>query len=290
MKRRNLFLLLAALVTLSCMFCMTSCKKDNAGGQGKRWSPESGQQPQAGDEYVNPYDESTLVWIPGGEFQMGSEDGDQDEKPRHKVTIEGFWIGKYEVTNKQYQKFLRATGFPEPQYWDDPDYREPETKPVTGVKWYEAQGYCEWANLRMPTEAEWEYAARAGRNNDYGTSSGSIGHDLANFWGVEGKDTWLHTPGPVGSFAPNPYGLYDMAGNVFEWTSSLYYRYPYIGTDRREDPEARYQRVMRGGSWKFSSGECRSTYRRHFAMHLRYDYVGIRVAKSMQMQKGAAGR
>ncbi len=288
MNKRNVFWALAVMFILATVTGIFACKKDNAAGSGRRWSPESGRAPQAGEEYINPYDESVLVWIPGGEFQMGSEDGDADEKPRHKVTIEGFWMGKYEVTNKQYQKFLRATGFPEPQYWDDPDYNAPE-KPVTGVKWYEAQGYCEWANLRMPTEAEWEYAARAGRNNEYPTSSGSISHDLANFWGVEGKDTWLNTPAPVGQFPPNPFGLYDMAGNVFEWTSSLYYRYPYIGTDGREDPEARYQRVMRGGSWQFSSGECRSSFRRNFAMHLRYDYVGIRVAKSMQVQK-AGGR
>ncbi|MCX7678118.1 MAG: formylglycine-generating enzyme family protein [Spirochaetes bacterium] len=284
MKRRSVFYLLLSICISALIFTVIACKKDNQ-NTGRRWSPESGRMPQAGDEYVNPFDESVLVWIPGGEFYMGSEEGDPDEKPRHKVTVEGFWIGKYEVTNKQYQKFLRATGFPEPQYWDDPDYNKPEL-PVTGVRWYEAVGYCEWANLRLPTEAEWEYAARGGRDYEYPTANGSISHDLANYWGVEGKDTWLNTPAPVGQFPPNPYGLYDMAGNVFEWTSSLYYRYPYISTDGREDQEARYFRVMRGGSWQFSSGECRSAFRRRFDMHLRYDYVGIRVAKSMQVQRG----
>ena len=283
MKKRgkNLFLLMLvwSMVIGSCIYCVSGCSKDNRSPDAKQWTPQSGRAPVAGDEYTNPSDGSVLVWIPGGEFMMGSTDGDNDEKPRHKVRVEGFWFAKYEVTNRQYGEFLRATGFPEPGYWDDTNYNKPDM-PVTAVKFYEALGYIEWANLRLPTEAEWEYVASGGHQYEYPTNNGSVDHDNANFWGVGGKDTWLETPAPVGTFPANPYGIYDLAGNVWEWTSSLYYRYPYVETDGREDAQARYQRTMRGGSWQFGTRYCRTTARHHFAMHLRYDYVGLRMAKS----------
>jgi formylglycine-generating enzyme required for sulfatase activity len=182
-------------------------------------------------------------------------------------------------TNRQYARFLRATGFPEPGYWDDPEYNQPD-QAVTAVKYYEAMGYCEWSNLRLPTEAEWEYVASGGHQYEYPTNNGSINHDNANFWGTGGKDRWLETPAPVGQFPANPYGVYDLAGNVYEWTSSLHFNYPYVETDGREDPQARYHRVMRGGSWQFGPEMCRTTARHRFQMHLRYDYVGLRMAKS----------
>jgi len=234
---------------------------------------------QSGKTWTNPIDGSVLVWIPGGRFRMGSDRYDKDERPSHQVTVEGFWLGKYEVTNRQYDRFLRKEDYPEPGYWNDEEINQPD-KPVTAVKFYEVLGYCEWARLRLPTEAEWEYAASCGGRFEYGTADGTIGNDLANYWGTGGRDTWLETPAPVGSFAPNAFGLYDMAGNVWEWTSSIYLEYPYMRSDGRENLATRRHRVMRGGSWQFGPEYCRVSHRHHFAMHLRYDYVGFRVAKS----------
>jgi len=241
------------------------------------WSPELGRPPEAGEEYTNPTDDSVLVWIPGGEFLMGETDGAEDEAPRHKVRVEGFWLGKFEVTNSQYARFLQAVDRKEPGYWDDEDYNKPDL-PVVAVTWQDAHAYCEWAGLRPPTEAEWEYAASGGKQLKYPTSTGAITHDVANFHGTGGRDTW-EGPSPVGGFPPNPLGLYDLAGNAWEWTSTFYKPYPYSSTDGREDTSKdRGVRVMRGGTWHFSAEYCRTRFRRRFHSHLRYDYAGIRVA------------
>lgn len=231
--------------------------------------------------WTNPTDGSELVWIPGGEFYMGSNEGDPDERPVHRVRVEGFWLGRYEITNQQYAKFLQATGYPEkPDFWDDPKFNKPN-QPVVGVKFHAALAYCRWAGLRLPTEAEWEYAAAAGAKQlRYGTATGEISHDLANFAGAQGRDVYDDAPAPVGKFPPNPFGLYDMAGNAWEWTSSLWRPYPYRADDGREDLEAFGFRVMRGGCWHFGPFHCRVSSRHRHMEHLRYDYVGFRVALS----------
>ncbi len=230
--------------------------------------------------YVNSRDGSELVWIAGGSFIMGSESGDPDEKPAHGLTVAGFWLGRYEVTNRQYARFLKETGRQPPAFWDDPRYNKPD-QPVVGVKFRDALAYCKWAGLRLPTEAEWEYAARAGRRQlEYGTATGQISHDLANYAGVGGRDKWQDEPAPVGSFPPNPLGLYDMAGNAWEWCSSMWAPYPYNPRDGREDLERHAFRVMRGGCWHFGPFYCRASCRHRHRDHLFYDYVGFRVAAS----------
>lgn len=243
------------------------------------WSPELARPPEAGEEYANPTDGSTLVWIPGGEFLMGANDGQDDEKPQHKVRVEGFWLAKHEVTNAQYRAFLKVTRRTEPPYLDNPAFNEPDM-PIIALTWQDAHAYCEWAKARLPTEAEWEYAATGGKQLKYPTATGAIGHDLANYGGVEGRDHW-DGPSPVGSFPPNPFGLFDMAGNAWEWTSSHFMKYPYSPSDGREDAsDTRALRVMRGGCWHFSAPYCTTHYRRRFASHLRYDYAGLRIALS----------
>ena len=241
------------------------------------WRPALKRAPRAGEEYVYK-DGSVLVWIPGGSFTMGAKAGQADEKPSHKITVRGFWLGKYEITNEQYMRFVKEKDWWAPDFSDDEELNG-YNQPVVGIKWNHARKYLNWANVRLPTEAEWEYVARGGRNFKYPTATGKLNHNLANFWGTGGRDKWLEKTSPVGSFPPNPFGIYDLAGNAFEWTSSLYRSYPYSQTDGRENQTTKSFRVMRGGSWHFSEKYCRAGYRHKFRMHLRLDFAGFRVAR-----------
>jgi len=238
----------------------------------------SGAAPAAPpSEYVSAIDGSVLVRIPGGRFFMGTDDGPEDERPRHEVAVGEFWLGKHEVTNAQYANFLKANPDSQtPMYWDDSRFNQPD-QPVIGVTWNEAESYCQWAGLRLPTEAEWEYAAAAGKQLRYPTATGEPTPGLANTRGVQGADRWEYTS-PVGSFPPNPFGVFDLAGNAWEWTSSLALDYPFVPGEGREAGDSRSLREMRGGSWHFPFEYCRTAARHPFAAHLRYDYVGIRVA------------
>jgi formylglycine-generating enzyme required for sulfatase activity len=159
-----------------------------------------------------------MVFIPKGEFNMGSKDH-SDEVP-HKVVVDGYHIDKYEVSNAQYKEFMRATMHPAPAYWDDPRLNKPD-QPVVGVNWYDSNAFCEWKGKRLPTEAEWERAAKGPDESHY-----PWGHKIdptrANYGQNVGKTQ------PVDSY-PNGvsgYGLYNMAGNVFEWVSDWYTNFP----------------------------------------------------------------
>ena len=196
-------------------------------------------------------DGAVMMLIPAGEFQMGSPEGggNDNERPQHIVFLDAFYIDKYEVTNAQYKMFMDATGHKAPYYWDDPKYNAPN-QPVVGVTWDDANAYAEWVGARLPTEAEWEKSARGGLVGKKYPWGDDITHNDANYSGTGGKDQWEQTS-PVGSFAPNGYGLYDMAGNVLEWCAD-WYDQNYYATSPKSNPtgpSSGSSRVVRGGSW-----------------------------------------
>jgi sulfatase modifying factor 1 len=204
-----------------------------------------------------------MAWIPPGTFEMGTVRGDgsgfADEQPRHTVTLSrGFWIDITEVTFAEYGRFSHATGAnpPHQPFWAD------DTHPVVNVTWQNAAGYCRWAGGRLPTEAEWEYAARGGQSGLRYPWGDGISHDNANFDGTGRRDQWAKSS-PVESFPPNGYGLYDVAGNVWEWTAD-WYEDRYYAHSPAADPAGPAEgrtRVVRGGSWTSDPGRLRTSYR-----------------------------
>jgi formylglycine-generating enzyme required for sulfatase activity len=280
-----------------------------------------------------------MVWVEGGSFQMGADNAQasEDEYPKHRVTVDGFWMDKTEVTNAQFAAFVAATGYvttaekkpdweelkkqlppgtPRPdetllvpaalvfappdhavslndysQWWawkSGASWRHPEgagsdlkgkeSYPVVQVSWYDAVAYCKWAGKRLPTEAEWEYAARgglAGAVYPWGNEQVDRGKVKGNFWEGHFPDRnvagdHFYGAAPVGSFQPNGYGLFDMAGNVWEWCAD-YYNNTYYGTvsgpggirnprgpGKSADPDEPYavKRVIRGGSFLCNESYC----------------------------------
>jgi len=225
-----------------------------------------------------------MVYIPEGEFAMGSEEGEDDERPVHTVAVKGFWIDPYEVTNAQYKVFVDATNHRIPhnvwdgrEVWEDKGFpEEAANQPVINVSWDDAMAYCRWLGKRLPTEAEWERAARGGREGKRYP------------WGDDPPDgrAWFgsrwaraKTLKPVGSYPANGYGLYDMAGNASEWVSSALLPYPYAADDGREEPEGYEKRVLRGGAWRDAPFFLRCANRAAYIATARMNLMGFRCAK-----------
>ena len=226
-----------------------------------------------------------MILIPGGSFQMGSNSGNDDERPVHKVTLDAFFIDQYEVTNARYDECV-AVGACEPPigrdswtrnwYYSNPDYTN---FPVIAVTWFMANSYCEWRGARLPTEAEWEMAARGGLEGAYfpwGNETPVCSKRAKN--GAQFENCSEYDTVEIGSFGPNGYGLYDMAGNVWEWVTSMYMDYPYNAGDGREDPNAYGLRVLRGGGWDNSIYYQRVAYRDKFVPDNNNLVCGIRCA------------
>jgi len=195
-------------------------------------------------------DGAKMVLVPAGEFTMGSpkNEGYGNERPQHKVSLDAFHIDKYEVTNAQYKEFMDATGHEAPGYWADEKYNQPN-QPVVGVTWYDAVAYARWVSKRLPTEAEWEKAARGtdGRRYPWGSNWNSL---KCNF--KSAADGYEYTA-PVGSFptGASPYGAMDMAGNVWEWCADWYDEDHYSEDPEKNPlgPDSGIRRVLRGGCW-----------------------------------------
>lgn len=205
-------------------------------------------------------DDSVMVYVPAGAFWMGSDEDDaganDSEKPKHEVTLSAFWIDRTEVTREQYRRCVNA-GACSSSPWST-DERAHPLSPVAYTTWSDARTYCAWAGKRLPTEAEWEKAARGMDGRIYPWGSDFDG-TLVNFcdakcladWRNEDWDDGYFEKAPVGTYpgGVSPYGVLDMAGNVWEWTSTLMNAYPYHRDDGRENQEAGGFRVIRGGSY-----------------------------------------
>jgi formylglycine-generating enzyme required for sulfatase activity len=225
-------------------------------------------------------DGMTLVYVPAGEFTMGSDNSDSDEKPAHTVTLDSYWIDQTEVTNKMYARCVSAGVCKEPaykksstrsSYYDNSQYNN---YPVIYVDWNMAKTYCEWMARRLPTEAEWEKAARGTDGRSYPWGFNLPTDDLLNYNDAL-KDTTEVGKYPEGK---SYYGALDMAGNVMEWVSSLYKPYPYSAIDGREDLSASGDRVLRGGSWAHINSGVRSFVRYSEFHSFSDDDVGFRCA------------
>jgi formylglycine-generating enzyme required for sulfatase activity len=232
-------------------------------------------------------DEAPMVLIPAGDFQMGDSfnEGSSDQRPVHTVYLDAFHIDIYEVTNSQYKKFRDATGYKAPDYWTYLDFNTPN-QPVVGVSWYDAKAYAEWAGERLPTEAEWEKAARGslvGKRYPWGDT---LTHDKVNYDRTGGKDIWDGTS-PVGSFPPNGYGLYDMCGNVEEWCADWYGDEYYTNSPRSNpmglniEPGYISYCVLRGGLWRSWAGSLTVAWRGHELPSDSSNSIGFRCVQDV---------
>ena len=227
--------------------------------------------------------EPSMVLVPAGEFTMGSPTGDPDERPPHQVYLDSFLIDTYEVTVGQYATFLQEAGGHPPSDWESMNRLAHQKRPVSNVDWADAAAYCKWAGKRLPTEAEWEKAARGtdGRLYPWGNEPPTSRH--ANF-GQTGSSNH-GALAPVGSFeeGKSPYGLYDMAGNVWEWVGD-WYDHGYYQASPPKNPEGPPMggfKVIRGGSWNSSARVLRSSDRYWDPPTFRSQYFpGFRCVKN----------
>lgn len=237
------------------------------------------RRPARVEELVHEKDGSQLVRVPGGLFTVGADDLTELERPAHQVRLSPFAIGKCPVTNEQYRRFLAANpAYRKPAFWGEESFNQVR-QPVVGVSWEDAMAYCNWAGLVLPSEAQWEAAARGtdGRRYPWGDVEPTPVH--ANFAAVAGKTTAVesHTAGA------GPYGTLDMAGNVAEWCADVLDPRAYSKRQAGQvDPVATVGeptfRVLRGGSW-LDSAECLpAALRSRYWVRLRRRFIGFRCA------------
>lgn len=259
---------------------------------GQTQKPDGPQTPQG------------MASIPEGDFWMGrahfflmdeigvNERDRRDDTPAHKVYVDSFYLDKYEVTNEEYARFVQAASGATLWYWPGGKVASGEERmPVHDVTWFQAEAYCKSVGKRLPTEAEWERAARGGKEKEkfaWGdTSLGLSGYD-ADFGGNSTTSKQAHVgypwgPTTVGSFPPNGYGLYDIVGNVWEWTSDWYDRDYYTMTPDRnpQGPKEGKYKVIRGGGWSDDDERnLMSHFRNYSDPSARAYTIGFRCAKS----------
>jgi len=268
---------------------------------------------QQGFQEVDFGDEIIMVYIPPCEFEMGSNIYDS-EKPPHTVYLDGYWMGKYEVTVRQFGLFVKDTGYvtqaeseggaytwtgnnweqKESIDWKNPGFKQEDNHPVVCVSWNDAVEYFKWisgkkgVNFKLPTEAQWEKAARGtdqrkypwGNHDSYYNGKWYANYAAHDSWEKRGEDGFEFTS-PVGFYpqGASPYGLLDMAGNVWEWCSDWYGPYSEKYQKNPIGPEIGTYRVLRGGGWYYDARGLRCSFRGDVRPSDRYSYVGFRLCQ-----------
>ncbi len=218
---------------------------------------------------------ANMVYIPAGEFNMGDDNADKNQQPVHSVYLDAFYIDKYEVTNAEYDKFVKAAKHNKPKFSENLNFSQPDY-PVVGISWSDAADYCAWAGKSLPTEAQWEKAARGdtaslypwGNKFVYGLSNIAVAADPYNYTAAVGSY-------PKGASA---YGVFDMAGNAAEWCADWYDK-NYYQTSPQINPtgaETGEYKVVRGGSWDSAAYDVRTTFRWRYYPDLGRSYIGFR--------------
>jgi formylglycine-generating enzyme required for sulfatase activity len=219
---------------------------------------------QAGDPRLR---ENPWIRIPAGRFVMGEDDD------AHEVDLDAFEIGRYPVTVEEYGHYVEEGGR-QPEDWDT--HSQYPNRPVVNVSWHDAQAYCAWAGVRLPTEAQWERAARGQEGRRYPWGKDEPDSERANY-----KTTEIGAPTPVGLFpkGATPDGIYDLAGNVWEWVADWYGDYPKGRQRNPTGPEKGGAKVLRGGAWYDDASGLRAVNRLKFVPEGRYVNFGLRCAR-----------
>jgi len=225
---------------------------------------------------------SLFASIPGGRFVMGTERGQEDERPPHEVSVDPFELGLYPVTRAAYEDFVAATGHEPPRGWERPELARPDL-PVVGVSWLDAAAYCAWRSdadgraVRLPTEAEWEFAARGSQDALFPWG------DVMPAWIPNGGRGPLKAPWPVTLGDPTGFGLYGISTNVHEWCGDWYDKDYYSRSPARNPAgaEGGVRRASRGGAWRHAYTMCRVTLRSKLDPSFRYDDYGFRLARDL---------
>ncbi|HEY7167059.1 MAG TPA: formylglycine-generating enzyme family protein [Candidatus Binatia bacterium] len=231
-----------------------------------------------------------MVIVPEGFFWMGSESGQENERPRHRVWVDEFGLGKFPITNAEYKIFVEGGHAAPPPFWSEPMFSDGD-QPVVGITWDEAVAYCAWLcertgkNFRLPSEAEWERAARGGREGalyPWGDEPPAERRDM-------GCDSKTGGPARVGINPPNDFGLHDMSEGVHEWCGD-YYGYDYYRDSPEKNPQgpcSGRRRASRGGSWRHHVKFSRCAARSSLPPSFKYADYGFRVALASRRVQGS---